>query len=126
VDPLVDPLEFHLTSAQVADATYVVSLAGELDLAHTGELDGELELLAEDGCQRLIVDLLAVPFLESTALGILLRHSRRLRMNGGALTLVSDDVRVSRVIEIAGMTSHFRIVPTLNEAIDSASPKEYA
>jgi anti-sigma B factor antagonist len=126
VDPLLDPLEFRLTSAQVDDATYVVSLSGELDLAHTGELDAELKLLAEDGCRRLIVDLLAVPFLESTALGILLRHSRRLRMSGGAVTLVSDEVRVSRVIEIAGLTSHFRIVPTLNEAINGAIPKEYA
>jgi anti-sigma B factor antagonist len=118
--PRVDPLEFQLTSAQVADATYVLALAGELDVAHTGEVDGELELLASDGARHLIVDLLAVPFLESTALGVLLRHSRRLRMNGGEFTLVSDDIRVSRVLEIAGLTSYFRVAPTLNEAIAGA------
>jgi anti-sigma B factor antagonist len=117
----VDLLEFQLTSAQVADATYVVTLAGELDLANTDELDRELELLAEEGARRLTVDLLAVPFLESTALGILLRHSRKLRMNGGEFTLVTGDVRVSRVLQTAGLTPHFRIVPTLSEAIDTVA-----
>lgn len=122
----MDPLEFHVTSAQVSDSTYVVTLAGELDLADTGSVDAELELLADEGARNLIVDLLAVPFLESTALGILLRHSRRLRMNGGTLTLVSDDVRVSRVIEIAGLTSHFQIAPTLGEAIGAAAAEAYS
>jgi len=122
----MDPLEFHLSSGQVADATYAVTLAGELDLAHTDELDRELELLADAGARHLIVDLLAVPFLESTALGILLRHSRKLRMNDREFTLVSDDVRVTRVLEIAGLTSYFRIAPTLNEAISDAVSGAYA
>lgn len=122
----MDPLDFQLGSAQVSADTYVVTLAGELDLADTGAVDAELELLADEGARSLIVDLLAVPFLESTALGILLRHSRRLRLDGGSLTLVSDDVRVSRVIEIAGLSSHFRIVPTLAEAIDGAVAEAYS
>jgi anti-anti-sigma factor len=119
-------LDFQIGSAQVAEGTYVVTLSGELDLTDTGRVDAELELLVEDGARNLIVDLLAVPFLESTALGILLRHSRRLRVNGGSLTLVSDDVRVVRVLEIAGLTSHFRIAPTLSEAIGEAVAEAYS
>jgi anti-sigma B factor antagonist len=122
----VDPLDFRISSAQVADETYVVTLTGELDLADTGSVDAELEFLAEEGARNLIVDLLGVPFLESTALGILLRHSRRLRTNGGSLTLVSDDVRVARVIEIAGLTSHFRVAPTLTTAIGEAVAEAYS
>jgi anti-sigma B factor antagonist len=121
----VDPLEFRLTSAHVADSTYVVTLGGELDLANTSEIDRELELLVEGGARHVIVDLLDVPFLESSALGVLLRHSRLLRINEGDLTLVSDDVRIARVIEIAGLTSYFRVATTLREAIDTSLARVY-
>ena len=121
----MDPLEFRLTSAHVADNTYVVTVGGELDLANAGDLDRELEVLAAGGADQVIVDLLDVPFLESTTLGVLLRHSQSLRMNGHELTIVSDDVRVSRVIEIAGLTSYFRVVKSLREAIDDALARVY-
>jgi anti-sigma B factor antagonist len=121
----VDPLEFRLTSAHIADRTYVVTVGGELDLANAGELDRELEQLVEASADQVIVDLLDVPFLESTALGVLLRHTRALRTNGRELTLVSDDVRVARVIEIAGLTSHLRLAKTLREAIDDALARAY-
>lgn len=121
----MDPLEFRLTSAHIADRTYVVTVGGELDLANAGELDCELEQLVEAGADQVIVDLLDVPFLESTALGVLLRQTRALRTNGRELTLVSDDVRVARVIEIAGLTSHLRLAKTLREAIDDALARAY-
>lgn len=121
----MDPLEFRLTSAHIADCTYVVTVGGELDLANAGELDCELEQLVEAGADQVIVDLLDVPFLESTALGVLLRHTRALRTNGRELTLVSDDVRVARVIEIAGLTSRLRLSKTLREAIDDALARAY-
>ncbi len=122
----VNPLEFRLSTAQIADETYVVTLAGELDLADTGKVDAELELLGDEGARSVIVDLLAVPFLESSAVGLLLRHSRKLRLKGGSLTLVSDDVRIARVLEISGLTSHFRIRPTLSEAIGDAVAEAYS
>ena len=122
----VDPLEFRLTSAHVADTTFVLTLGGELDLANASDVDRELELLIEGGAEHVIVDLLDVPFLESTALGVLMRRARMLRERSGDLTLVTDDARVLRVIEIAGLTSFFRIVKTLREAIDSILTTTYS
>jgi anti-sigma B factor antagonist len=114
-----------MTCAQVRDATYVLALAGELDLAHTSELDQELASLVREGTTRVIVDLLEVPFLESSALGVLLKYSKILRTGGGDLTLVTDDVRIMRVIEITGLSSHFRFERTLSEAVDDAIEAAY-
>ena len=122
----VDPLEFRLTSAHVVDSTFVLTLGGELDLADAPAVDRELELLLAGNARHVIVDLLDVPFLESTALGILVRRARELRERGGDLTLVTDDARVLRVIEIAGLTSYFRIVESLREAIDSILASVYS
>jgi anti-sigma B factor antagonist len=114
-----------MTCAQVADNAYVLALAGEVDLANSTELDAELGSLTDDGAKQVIVDLLEVPFLESSALGVLLRHSRLLRMKGGEMTLVTDDVRVLRVIEITGLSSYFSFERTLSEAVDGAIEAAY-
>jgi anti-sigma B factor antagonist len=116
----VDPLEFRIASAHIVDDIYVVTLAGELDLANVDDITTELELLARDGALRVIVDLLEVPFIESRTLGALLAYAKRLRMDGGELTVVSDDRRVLRVIEITGLTTQFTIEPSLAGAIDKA------
>lgn len=112
----MDPLRFRLSSASLVDGTCVVTLSGELDLANVEEIDRELETLHERGARKIVVDLLEVPFVESRVLGVLLRHSSRLRESGGRLTLVIDD-RVLRVIELTGLRAQFRIAATLAEAI---------
>ena len=121
----LDPLQFRMTAAHVTDTTYVLALAGEIDLAQAAELDDELKSLVDEGATQIIVDLLEVPFLESSALGVLLKYSRLLRANGGELTLVTDDVRVLRVIEITGLGEHFRFERTLSEAVDNAIEAAY-
>ena len=121
----LDPLQFRMTAAHISDATYVLALAGEVDLTQAAELEDELKSLVDEGATQIIVDLLEVPFLESSALGVLLKYSRLLRANGGELTLVTDDVRVLRVIEITGLAGHFRFDRTLSEAVDSAIEKAY-
>jgi anti-sigma B factor antagonist len=117
---VVDPLEFRLASAQLVEDVYVVTLCGELDLANVADIDRELTAIGSRGARVLIVDLLEVPFIESRTLGVLLQHARRLRSDGGDLMLVSDDARVLRVIEITGLTSHFRLERSLAAAIDGA------
>ena len=119
MDTLRHPFEFRLTSAEVAPASYVVTISGELDLHNAAKVDAELEELVDADARYVIVDLLEVPFLESTVLGILLRHVRRLRGQGGELTIVTDDVRVLRVFEITGLQSRFTFERSLSGAIDA-------
>jgi anti-sigma B factor antagonist len=121
----LDPLYFRMTAAHVTDATCVLALAGEIDLTQAAGLDDELQSLVDDGAAQIIVDLLEVPFLESSALGVLLKYSRLLRTNGGELTLVTDDVRIMRVIEITGLKSHFGFERTLSDAVDHAVEGAY-
>jgi hypothetical protein len=45
----LDPLYFRMTAAHVTDATYVLALAGEIDLAQAAELDDELKSLVDEG-----------------------------------------------------------------------------
>jgi anti-anti-sigma factor len=109
-----------MSSAELTDDAFIVTVSGEADALAAPTLQRELDVLADDGARELIVDLLQVPFLDSTVLGVLLRSARRMRADGGDVVLVSDDPRVLRTFEINGLVSSFRFERTLNGAVDRA------
>ena len=109
-----------MSSAELTDDAFIVTVSGEADAHAAPTLQRELDGLADDGARELIVDLLQVPFLDSTVLGVLLRSARRIRADGGDVVLVSDDPRLLRAFEISGLVSSFRFERTLHEAVDRA------
>jgi anti-anti-sigma factor len=116
--PAVNYVSFRLTSAQMKDGVSVVSLRGDLDFEQTPKVDHELETLQNRGARHLILDLLDVPFLDSSVLGVLLKHSQRIRSSRGTLTLVIDNNATTRGIE-RYLDGHFRIASTLSEAVNN-------
>ncbi|HEV8687559.1 MAG TPA: STAS domain-containing protein [Gaiellaceae bacterium] len=119
----MDLLDFRLTTAELVDGTYVVTVSGEADAADVESLSDELEEVLGEGASCVIVDLLEVPFIDSAVLGVLLRVSRRLRSGGGELVLVADDPRVLRTFEIAGLSAQFRFARTLTTAVEDVIQK---
>lgn len=113
-----EPFEFRLTTAQVTAGAFVVTLGGELDLHNARRIDAELDELVGGGAEHVVVDLLEVPFLESTVLGVLVRQAGRLRHRGGELSIVTDDARILRVFEITGLGSHFQVRRSLADAVE--------
>ena len=106
-------------SAQLGD-TFVVTASGELDLYGADALREELDRVHECGAVRLIVDLLGVSFIDSTALGLLVGAAKRARAAGGRIVLVSDDPRTLRVFEVTGLDGVFALEHSLLAAIDTA------
>jgi anti-sigma B factor antagonist len=106
------------TTAQIGADAYVVSVAGELDIATAGRLSEELERTAERGARRVIVDLVGLTFIDSVALGVLTEEARRLRADGGTCIVVSQDPRILRVFEITGLDRIFHIERSLAEAVE--------
>jgi anti-sigma B factor antagonist len=88
----------HIRVAHVASAPVVI-LTGEIDLDTVGELRRCLDAL--DG--RVVVDLYAVPFLDSSGLGAIAGARKRLRANDGDLRLRSPQDQVRGVLEIMGV-----------------------
>jgi anti-anti-sigma factor len=113
----VSSLDFRLTSAELADGSYVVTVGGEVDTFAAPRLERELEKRSA-GTQGLIVDLLEVPFVESAILGVLLTAARRLRARGAELVLVADNAGVLRTLDTTGLTGQFRLERSLATAIE--------
>jgi anti-sigma B factor antagonist len=95
----------------------VVSVTGEIDVATAPELRTQLVDLVGEGRTKLIVDLQAVDFLDSTGLGVLVSTVKRARSGGGDLTLVCTHPHLLKVFEITGLTKVFAIHDTLDAAL---------
>jgi anti-sigma B factor antagonist len=101
------------------DGCIVVSLAGELDLYNaSGVREALLECCAESP-ERLIVDLSAVRFIDSTALGVLIEARTRLANRRGFM-LAAPGLETRRALEISGLDRHFSVHESVEQARTAA------
>jgi len=113
-------VNFSLSSETLAGgADAVVSLEGEVDLYTAPELKQELHRLVGEGAKRIVIDMTATTFIDSTTLGVLLSVVKRVRPEGGAVVLVCPDRNVKRIFEITLLDRVFTIVDTREEAFDA-------
>jgi anti-sigma B factor antagonist len=93
----------------------VVSLAGELDLYNAQTVREALLECCDESPERLIVDLSAVKFIDSTALGVLIEARTRMS-NRRAFMLASPGLETRRALEISGLDRHFSVHDSVGDA----------
>ena len=98
------------------DAWGVLTVDGELDLSTSPELRDALMALGTDH-QRIAIDLRAVTFMDSTALGVIVAAMKRARERGGELALVGPNGSPRKVLSI---TARDQIVPIVEDPDDLA------
>jgi len=94
----------------------VIAVSGEIDVATAPQLREGLHHVIAAGESTVVLDLLGVTFLDSTALGVLVGALKRCRELGGDLHLVVADPRIMKIFEITGLTSVFTIAESLQAA----------
>jgi anti-sigma B factor antagonist len=94
----------------------VVAPVGDIDIV-TGGLFLETMIAAVSAGEiRLIVDLRAVPFMDSTGLAIFLTTDRALRSTGGQLRVVAHK-RIAEMFEFAWLHKFFPLHDDLDDAV---------
>src|SRR2546428_2839769 len=94
---------FTISGAMIGDLAAVVTVAGELDLYTQPQFADELSAARGRGAQVLLVDLLDVTFLDSTALGAIAATARELFQCGGRILLVTDSPHTLRAPSLTGI-----------------------
>lgn len=99
----------------------VVAVVGDLDAATAPRLHAELLQLAEDGVDRVVLDLRRMTFVDSFGLGVIVNAKKRLSQHGNALCLVAgpDQRTLLRVLEITGLDRVLPVHPSVTEAVDA-------
>jgi anti-sigma B factor antagonist len=91
----------------------VITVIGEIDVATAPQLRESLHGVITAGRASVALDLLAVTFIDSTALGVLVGGLKRCRELGGELHVVVADPRIRKIFEITGLDKVFRLARTL-------------
>ncbi len=71
-----------------ATDTATVTVKGRLDALEAQGLRTTVQRLLGGGCQRLVIDLAGVDFIDSAGLAVLIRTHRELQAVGGSLVIV--------------------------------------
>jgi anti-sigma B factor antagonist len=119
-------MNFDIKTEHVADDTYVISLAGEVDLYTAPEFKQQLLEVIGQGGKEVIVDFSDTTFIDSTTLGVLVGGVKRLRTNDGQLALVCSDRNITKIFEITGLDRVFTIYPSREEAVANAGSSSQA
>ena len=86
-----------------ADGTTLVKVAGELDLSSVPQLRACLSDLVNRGEVQLEVDLSAVTFCDSTALGVFVGAHRRTAAGNGHVRFANPPSALRNLLEVSGL-----------------------
>lgn len=99
-----------LTIAMRADADCVtLTLHGEVDIASAPALEPQMRNAEELMPRRVVLDLAAVDFIDSTGVHALIRAQQRAERIGYELVVAHPSSIVQRLFSITGITARFRI-----------------
>jgi anti-sigma B factor antagonist len=99
----------------LSEGVRVVRVAGDLDLATVSEL--EQALSGADPVGRLVIDLSACTFLDSSALRAIAHAGRTSESARGDASLVVSDPGIRRVLQIAALDTILPVYATLGDAL---------
>ena len=100
--------------------TAIVRLVGELDLATAPELTDVLHGL-EPGCQRIILDLTGLEFIDSTGLRLAVTEHDRAGLDGFEFVITGAAGAVLRVLRLTGLDVTLPLAPDVASVLGDAS-----
>jgi len=105
--------------SEIRDGVGVLHLQGRFVTGSDRELETARQYLEKMGIAKAVVDLTAVPYIDSTGLAFVVELYKSLSGRGGKLTLAHGNARVREVLE---MTRIREIIPMFDgvEAAEAA------
>ena len=113
-----DVTEFETRTERLANSTYVVSVAGEIDLFTGPKFRAAVLGALDAGAAELIVDLSECGFMDSTGITILVGANERLNHSSKPVAVVTNDPNVLQVLQITGVDAILGLHPTRSAALN--------
>ena len=114
-------MDLDLSTRQLHDLA-VVCVGGEVDLETANQL-GEHALAAlRDVSPRLVLDLSAVDFMDSTGLKVLMTIQRRAELAGGSFAVAGAPRVVRRLLAVTGLDQSIPVHDTVDDAAGGSQP----
>ncbi|HKD68694.1 MAG TPA: STAS domain-containing protein [Candidatus Binataceae bacterium] len=109
-------------AAEKHEGTDVVRMPRRMDAAAADALRSELRDLAGGGSGRLLLDMSAVKFIDSTGLGVIVTAMKAARDRGGRLAMFALPDKVRMLVELTRLHLVFHIYADEAAAMAAQSP----
>ncbi len=106
----------ELSSARHGDRT-VVAVKGELDIVSRVDFTAYLDAAIEEGGPKIILDLSGLGFIDTSALSTVVGYWKRLKSEGGALSLAGAHYGTARVLWITGLAQRLPMYDNVESAL---------
>jgi anti-sigma B factor antagonist len=103
------------------DHAHLVTASGELDVAAAPQLSAVLTMGAASSQSVVVLDMGAATFIDSTALGVVIRAADQLLGVGKRLLIVAPEGPVSRLLELTNLKQHFAVYGDRDTAMSAAA-----
>jgi anti-sigma B factor antagonist len=110
--------QFETRTEGLADSTYVISVAGEIDPFTGPQLRAAVHGALDAGAAALIVDLSGCCFMDSTGVSILVGVNERLKHSSRPVAVVADHPSVLQVLRITALDEVLGVYPTRSAALN--------
>lgn len=102
------PESFRCETGRNGDSLWVRPI-GELDLDTAPQLNDELTTARTGGAGRIVLDMRALTFMDSTGLRLVIRWDTDARQDGFQFAIVPGPEVVQRVFRLTGMDEHLPV-----------------
>ena len=111
--------ELRLSSERRGDSL-IVAVGGELDIVTSRQLDEYLTQARREH-RRIILDLAAVDFMDTSSLAVIVGHWKRLQAAGGTLVLAGARYRYTKTLWITGLADRLSLFDNVEVALAAAA-----
>ena len=96
----------------------IMIVRGDVDLHNSPELRSALlQILSSQQPKKLVLNLAAVPYMDSSAIAVLVESLQKLKRSGGSVVLTNLQPRVKGLLEIARLNTIFTLAKDEAEAL---------
>src|ERR1700693_936675 len=99
----------------------IVTIGGDLDVVTSGQFDDCLTK-ARRASSRVILDLAAVDFMDTSSLAVIVGHWKKLVAAGGTLALAGARYRYTKALWVTGLADRIPLYDTVAEAVGAVAP----
>ncbi len=108
-------------SSERRGGSLIVAIGGELDIVTSRQLDEHLTR-ARRKERRIVLDLTAVEFMDTSSLAVIVGHWKRLEAVGGTLVLAGARYRYTKTLWITGLADRLSLYGSVDEAVAAGQP----
>jgi anti-sigma B factor antagonist len=114
-------------SSESRGDSMVITVRGDLDIVTSPELDERLAEVQERH-KRIIIDLSAVDFLDTSALAVIVGHWKKAQATGGMLGLAGARYRYTKTLWITGLADRLTLYESVDQGLtaQAKAPTEHS